>query len=181
MKRFIHTTLRSMPDWNFSSELHLLRTWNPENVSFDKIPMALKSPIFKESEREGTYLRHEGEISLWRWEFPGKLGCSAKMNLSAPPNGCPPSSANTMYCLLCSFIPCPWEEIWYCACLLNDFKTSIHYLLLTVLPSTACSAISEKHFMLALFFFSFTKDSHIAKNTYRNQNYLAWHLKAWKS
>ena len=75
------------------------------------------------------------------------------MNLSAPPNGCPPSSANTMYCLLCSFIPCPWEEIWYCACLLNDFKTSIHYLLLTVLPSTACSAISEKHFMLALFFF----------------------------
>ena len=42
--------------------------------------------------------------------------------------------ANTMYCLLCSFIPCPWEEIWYCACLLNNFETFIHYPLLTVVP-----------------------------------------------
>lgn len=139
----------SLPDWNFSSKLHLLRTWNPENISFDKIPTALKSSIFKESEREETHWRYEGEISFWETESPGKLGCSVKMNLSAPHDA---TLANTMHCLLCSFIPCPWEEIWYCACLLSDFKTSIHYPLLTVLPTTPWSAISKYHLMLAFFF-----------------------------
>lgn len=140
----------SVPDRNFSSKFHLLRNWNPENVSFDKIPPAFKSSIFKENEREGMHWRHEGEISFWETESPGKLGCSAKMNLLAPRD--PSLLANTVYCLLFSFIPCPWEEIWYCACLLNDFKTSIYCPLLTVLSTTAWYAISKHYFILAFFF-----------------------------
>ena len=147
---------RIYANWKFSSKLHLLRTWNSENVSFDKIPTALKSCIFKKSEREGTHWRHEGEIPFWETESPGKLDCSAKMNLLAP---CDAHLANTMYCLLCSFIPCPREEIWYCACLFNDFKTSIHYLLLTVLPASTWSTILKHHFILTRLFFFPHKDT----------------------
>lgn len=139
VQRFIYT-ISSMLDWNFSSKLHLLRTWNPENVSFDKIPTALKSSIFKESEREGTHCRYEGEISFWETESLGKSGCSAKMNLSAPHNVL---LANIVYCLLSFFIPCPWEEIWYCTYLLNDFLTSMHCPLLASLLTIACPAISK--------------------------------------
>lgn len=87
--------------------------------------------------------------------------------------------ANTVYCLLCSFIPCPWEEIWYCACFLNDFKTSIYYPLLTVyllLPGMpSLSTTLSWHF-----FFLFTKTLKYPRML-TETSYLAWHSQPWKS
>lgn len=121
---------RIYANWKFSSKLHLLRAWKLwECFLWQKSQQLLNHVSLRKVKEKGHIGGTEGEIPFWETESPRKLDCSAKIDLLA----CDAHLANTMYCWLCSFIPCvPGRKFGIVLAFSMIFKTSI-------LPTLNCS------------------------------------------